>query len=98
MSAAIVTQDPECRTDQDCDSKLACANEICYNPCQVDNPCLSGQECTVQDSSLKRIVACRCPAGYSVAHDGCMKGKMDVMPKLVLYANVSFQTRFSVNK
>jgi len=73
---AVVAEKPECYTDIDCPSLLACIGKTCQNPCAVNNPCRSGQQCVVIDSQLTRSVACVCPDGFSVGSNGeCVRGK-----------------------
>ena len=75
--AAIITDDPECRVDQDCAPQLACDGERCYDPCR-QNPCSADQKCTVLDSFPTRSVACECPRGTYVDENGrCVTGKSD---------------------
>lgn len=55
---------PQCTTDAECASKLACFNEVCKNPCLETNPCGKNAECVVVDTLPLRTMACLCPAGY----------------------------------
>jgi len=72
---AIVTEQPECRVDPDCPSKLACISQTCQNPCVVNNPCSNSQKCVVIDSQPSRSVACICPEGSVFGGDGiCTQG------------------------
>ena len=67
--------EPECRVDQDCQSKLACIDESCQNPCRINNPCTGEQQCVVKDTLPTRTVACVCPEGTVVSDRGhCQKG------------------------
>ena len=60
---AIVSEQPECRVDSDCPSKLAC------------NPCSNSQKCVVIDSQPSRSVACICPEGSVFGGNGiCTQG------------------------
>jgi hypothetical protein len=75
FSLAIVTEQPECRVDRDCPSKLACISETCQNPCSVNNPCSNDQKCVVIDSQPSRSVACICPEGSVFGGNGiCTQG------------------------
>lgn len=75
FSSAIVTEQPECRVDRDCPSKLACISETCQNPCSVNNPCSNDQKCVVIDSQPSRSVACICPEGSVFGGNGiCTQG------------------------
>jgi len=75
FSLAIVTEQPECRVDRDCPSKLACISETCQNPCSVNNPCSNDQKCVVIDSQPSRSVACICPEGAVFGGNGiCTQG------------------------
>ena len=70
------TPEPECRVDQDCPSKLACIDERCQNPCQINTPCTGNQKCVVSDTLPTRTVACVCPDGTVFSDRGnCQKGK-----------------------
>ena len=72
---AIVSEQPECRVDSDCPSKLACISETCQNPCVVNNPCSNSQKCVVIDSQPSRSVACICPEGSVFGGNGiCTQG------------------------
>jgi hypothetical protein len=73
---ALAPSEPECRVDQDCPLKLSCIQESCQNLCQTRNPCRGNLVCSVEDSQIgKRIVACTCPAGFTVSgSDTCEKG------------------------
>lgn len=73
------TDDPECRVDQDCSTKLACIGETCQNPCQIDNPCTGNQRCVVTDTLPIRTVACICPDGLVFTQSGnCKKGNFSI--------------------
>lgn len=52
--------EPECSSDQDCPTKLACFNGRCENPCAKSNVCLPDQVCTVIDTLPVRTMMCRC--------------------------------------
>ncbi len=67
--------EPECRIDEDCPSKLTCMRETCQNPCRISNPCTPSQTCEVKDTLPTRTVACLCPEGYVTQNNGqCIKG------------------------
>ena len=70
-----VPDEPECRIDEDCPSKLTCMRETCQNPCRISNPCTPSQTCAVKDTLPTRTVACLCPEGYVTQNNGqCIKG------------------------
>ena len=70
-----MAEEPECRVDQDCPSKLACISQSCQNPCNVNNPCQFDQRCVVIDSLPSRSVACVCPDGTVLSNSGqCTQG------------------------
>lgn len=72
---AVVAEEPECRVDQDCPSKLACISQSCQNPCNINNPCQFDQRCVVIDSLPSRSVACVCPEGTVLGNNGqCTQG------------------------
>ena len=72
---AVKIEEPECRVDQDCPSKLACINEQCQNPCRINNPCTGNQECVVKDTLPTRTVACVCPDRMVFTENGnCQAG------------------------
>ena len=76
---AIEAEEPECRVDKDCPSKLTCIRgESCQDPCLVNNPCSPSQQCVVTDTpSSIRSVACICPEGTLAGYGGtCENGKM----------------------
>lgn len=52
---------PECRSDGDCSSSLACINARCQNPCAQDDICSPSQECRVLDTLPLRTIMCQCP-------------------------------------
>ena len=80
-------EEPECRIDADCPSKLACIGETCQNPCRVNNPCTGNQRCEVTDSLPTRTVACVCPSGQVFGNNGeCKSGNfLSSFLKLGLY-------------
>jgi hypothetical protein len=53
--------EPECRSDSDCSSQLACINQLCKNPCANGDVCTRDQECRVLDTLPLRTVLCQCP-------------------------------------
>ena len=64
--------EPDCRVDQDCPSTLNCLREQCQNPCQISNPCIGNQVCSVTN----HIVGCACPEGLIASENGfCQKGR-----------------------
>ena len=74
---AIKIEEPECKVDQDCPSKLACINRECQNPCFLNNPCQGNQQCVVKDTVPIRTVACICPEGMVFTDRGhCQTGKI----------------------
>ena len=75
--SAVVSEEPECRIDQDCPPQLVCIGETCQNPCVVNNPCIGSQQCVVQDNGGSyRSVACECPAGLIYGDRGeCIQGR-----------------------
>ncbi|CAH1404987.1 unnamed protein product [Nezara viridula] len=52
---------PECKSDSECASQLACINQRCQNPCVTSNPCSSTAECT----TLQHRPTCTCPQGWA---------------------------------
>lgn len=61
---------PECLTDRDCSSHLACIDEKCVNPCQVLKPCHENTECQVIGTLPVRTMICICPDGMVTEQDG----------------------------
>ncbi|KAF7389943.1 hypothetical protein HZH68_011800 [Vespula germanica] len=55
---------PECQTDVDCPSKLACFNAICKDPCIETKPCISSAKCSVVDTLPMRTMICECPRNF----------------------------------
>lgn len=53
---------PECRSDADCPSLLACINARCINPCSQGHICTPDQQCRVLDTLPLRTIMCQCPA------------------------------------
>lgn len=52
---------PECTTDSECSSQLACISQRCENPCVHSNICTKDQICSVLDSLPLRTLVCKCP-------------------------------------
>jgi hypothetical protein len=75
---AVEAEEPECRVDRDCPPKLTCMRGTCQNPCIVNNPCSSSQQCVVTSNpSSIRSVACICPEGTLAGYGGtCESGKI----------------------
>ena len=79
-----IPDEPECRVDQDCQTKLACIDKSCQNPCRVNNPCTGEQTCVVKDTLPTRTVACVCPEGTVFSGRGsCQRGN-DFFPFFTL--------------
>ena len=69
--SAVISDEPECRVDVDCPPQMTCMRETCRNPCIVNNPCTSAQQCIVTDTfSSLRSVACVCPPGTLAGYGG----------------------------
>ena len=82
---AIKIEEPECKVDQDCPSKLACINRECQNPCFLNNPCQGNQQCVVKDTVPIRTVACICPEGMVFTDRGhCQTGKIYLITQYIL--------------
>ena len=91
-----IPDEPECRVDQDCQTKLACIDKSCQNPCRVNNPCTGEQTCVVKDTLPTRTVACVCPEGTVFSGRGsCQRGN-DFFPFFMLY-NISLKTLFKIS-
>ena len=56
-----VAPPPECTTDSQCPSQLACINQHCENPCLRSQICSRDQTCSVEDSIPLRTLICKCP-------------------------------------
>lgn len=66
---------PECQTDVDCPSKLACFNAICKDPCLETKPCISSAKCSVVDTLPMRTMICECPQNFmGDATVACIRG------------------------
>lgn len=69
-------EEPECRTDVDCPSRLACIKNECVNPCEELSPCSPTAQCRVLDTVPVRTMTCTCPEGWVPNVDGeCRPGK-----------------------
>lgn len=64
VECRIVQQEPTCRMDADCPSKLACFSGDCKNPCHETKPCAKNAVCSVVDSLPLRTMVCTCLEGY----------------------------------
>lgn len=72
----IVRDEPECRMDGDCPSKLACFSGFCKNPCYETKPCAEHASCSVVDTLPLRTMVCTCDPGYvGDAEVQCKLGK-----------------------
>lgn len=71
--------EPECRTDGDCPSKLACFEGRCENPCRKSNVCTSqDQICSVVDTLPYRTMLCKCPGDTVTNANGkCIPIKLE---------------------
>ena len=68
--------EPECRSDTDCPSRLACIRNECLDPCRTLSPCSKSAMCGVLDSVPVRTMVCTCPEGYVPNNEGdCSPGK-----------------------
>lgn len=61
---------PECRSDSECPTQMACINQKCVNPCANEQVCKPDQECRVLDTSPLRTVMCQCPPDMVVDSSG----------------------------
>jgi len=76
-----VVGEPECRTDEDCPSKLACIKDICVDPCRSLSPCASSAKCSVLDTIPVRTMICTCPDGWVSNSNGeCLPVVLPVPP------------------
>lgn len=64
---------PECRTDGECASFLACIEERCVDPCKTLEPCDRPSRCEVVPSLPLRTMICICPDGYVSSGSGTCK-------------------------
>ncbi|ENN73328.1 hypothetical protein YQE_10090, partial [Dendroctonus ponderosae] len=60
----VYAEEPQCKIDSDCPSKLACFGGLCKNPCIETKPCGKNAECIVVDSLPLRTMSCMCLPGY----------------------------------
>lgn len=60
----LSTDEPECKMDYDCPSKLACIRNQCVDPCHELTPCAKSARCDVLDSIPVRTMVCTCPEGW----------------------------------
>ena len=72
-------EEPECRTDGDCPSQLACLNNKCQNPCLVIEPCQIPSECKVLPTLPVRTMVCVCPSGYISSGSGTCQATAPVI-------------------
>lgn len=80
---------PECVTNQDCISSLACINEKCVDPCP--GSCGRNAQCTV----LKHISICTCFEGYKGdPFTGCELAPIQGIFNGELYAIVVFKWKW----
>ena len=49
--------EPECRQDRDCPIDQACINQVCVDPCLVEDPCGRNALCRAQ----QHRPVCYCP-------------------------------------
>ena len=79
----IISDDPvpECRSDGECPSQLACINGRCVNPCHILDPCHDTAECQVIDSVPVRTMVCVCPDGFIMGrNDTCVLVDLKLPP------------------
>ena len=79
-----------CRVDDDCSVGLACINQDCRDPCQVNRPCHHTQTCKVEDSSPIKTVTCTCPDDTFIGPNGECKQKGS--PKILRLTGGFFKT------
>lgn len=70
LPATKVQGEPECRTDIDCPSKLACIKNTCVDPCKSLSPCSPSAQCSVLDTIPVRTMICTCPDGWISNSEG----------------------------
>ncbi|PNF22176.1 hypothetical protein B7P43_G05064 [Cryptotermes secundus] len=73
-------EEPECRTDVDCPSRLACIKDECVNPCEELSPCSPTAQCRVLDTVPVRTMTCTCPEGWVPNVDGECRPVIVPMP------------------
>jgi hypothetical protein len=56
-NAELLCERPECSSDYDCPSSLACRGSRCIEPCAADSPCARNAICRVAN----HVAICRCP-------------------------------------
>lgn len=64
---------PECTSDSECPSQLACINQHCENPCIRANICRRDQTCSVLDTIPLRTLVCKCPSDMITDPNGNCK-------------------------
>ena len=76
----LIENKPECLTDSDCPSKLACIRNQCIQPCKELSPCQPSARCDVMDTGPVRTLICTCPEGWQSKEDGeCMEISLKVV-------------------
>lgn len=75
--------EPECRSDSDCSSQLACINQLCKNPCSNADVCTPGQECRILDTLPLRTIMCTCPPDTIADSAGRCKAIIAPKPECV---------------
>jgi hypothetical protein len=76
-------EEPECRIDVDCPSRLACIKNECVDPCKELTPCSPTAQCQVIDTVPVRTMTCTCPEGWVPNIDGeCRPGKHQTKHKI----------------
>lgn len=70
---------PECRSDPECPTRLACLDERCQDPCGVLSPCQRPAECLVSGSVPVRTMICVCPGGYVSSGSGTCRATPPVI-------------------
>lgn len=78
-AVTLVVEQPQCKMDADCPSRLACFSGVCRNPCVETTPCAQNAECTVVDTLPLRTMSCSCLPGFVGDADvECKPGKIGV--------------------